>query len=113
MEGVVPPQNESAEKGEKVAEGVSAQELLVELAATAERQTELVAQLRAQYVGESSTVAEKDEEIARLRAQLAEAQAEVESAKAHADKIAQDKVSMLADLKHAKGELRQVQANMT
>ena len=113
MEGVVPPQNESVEKGAKVAEGVSAQELLVELAATAERETELVAQLRAQYVGESSAVAEKDEEIARLRAQLAEAQAEAESAKAHADKIAQDKVSMLADLKHAKAKLHQIQADMT
>lgn len=59
MEGVVPPQNESA--GAKVAEGVSAQELLVELAATAERQTELVAQLRMRYVGESSAIAQKDE----------------------------------------------------
>ena len=57
VEGVVPPQNESVEEGAKVAEGVSAQELLVELAATAERQTELVAQLRTWYIGESSTIA--------------------------------------------------------
>ena len=90
-------------KGAKVAEGASAQELLMELAATAERQTELVAQLRAQHVGESSVIAEKDAEIARLRAQLGEALAEAESAKAYAEKIAQDKVSMLADLRHAKG----------
>ena len=55
----------------------------------------------------------KDAEIARLRAQLAGAQAEAESAKAHAEKIAQDKVSMLADLKHAKAKLHQVQADMT
>ena len=108
---MVPP--ESAEEGAKVAEGVSAQELLVELAAVAEHQTELVAQLRTQYVGESSAVAEKDGEIARLRAQLAEARAEVESTKAHADKIAQDKVSMLADLRHAKAKLHQIQVDAT
>ena len=113
VEGVVPPQNESVEKGAKVAEGVSAQELLVELAATAECQTELVTQLKTQYVGESSTLAQKDGEISLLRAQLAGAQEEAESAKAHADKLAKDKVSMLADLQHAKGELHQIQANMT
>ena len=111
VEGVVPP--ESAEEGAKVAEVATTQQLLAELAATAERQTELVAQLKTQYVGESSTLAQKDGEIALLRAQLAEAQAEAESAKAHADKIAKDKVSMLADLQHAKGELHQIRANMT
>ena len=101
------------EKGVKVAEGASAQELLKELAATAERQAELVAQLRAQHVGESSLVAEKDAEIDRLRAQLGEALAEAESAKARAEKISQDKVSMLADLRYAKGKLKQMQADMT
>ena len=113
MEGVAPSQDESAERGAKVAEGASAQELLMELAATAERQTELVAQLRAQHVGESSIIAEKDGEIARLRAQLGGPLAEAESAKAHAEKIAQDKVSMLADLRYAKAKLNQVQADMT
>ena len=57
MEGVVPSQDESAERGAKVTEGASAQELLVELAANAERQAELVTQLQAQYVEESSAVA--------------------------------------------------------
>ena len=73
MEGAGPSQGESADRVAKVAEGTSAQELLRELAATAERQAELVAQLRAQHVGESSVVAEKDAEIGRLRAQLGEA----------------------------------------
>ena len=113
MEGVGPSQGEGAEKGAKVAEGPSAQEMLVELAATAERQTELVAQLRAQHVGESSLVTEKDAEIDRLRAQLSGALAEAESAKARAEKFAQDKVSMLADLRYAKAKLNQVQADMT
>lgn len=37
----------------------------------------------------------------------------MESTKAHADKIAQDKVSMLADLRHAKAKLHQIQADAT
>ena len=110
---MVPSQDESAERGAKVAEGASAQELLVELAANVERQAKLVAQLQAQHVGESSAVAEKDAEIDRLRAQLSGALAEAESAKARAEKIAQDKVSMLADLRYAKAKLNQVQADMT
>ena len=96
-----------------MAEGTSAQELLKELAATAERQAELVAQLRAQHVGESSLVVEKDAEIERLRAQLGETLAEAESAKAREEKIAQDKVSILADLQYAKGKLKQKDADMT
>ena len=99
-EGVVPSQGESAEKGAKVAKGTSTQELLMELAAAAERQTEVVAQLRAQHVGKSSAIAEEN---ARLRAQLAKAHAEAESAKAYAKKVAQDKVSILADLRVCKG----------
>lgn len=113
MESVVPPQNENVEDGVKVAEDVSAQQLLVELAAAAERQTELVAQLKTRYVGEGSTIARKDEEIALLRAQLAEAQAEAESAKAHADKVTDEKLAMMCELQHARGELHQFRANLT
>ena len=111
MEGVGPSQEESADKVAKIAEGTSAQELWRELAATAERQAELVAQLRAQHVGESSVVAEKDAEINRLRAQLGGALAEAESAKAREEKIAQERVSMLADLRYAKGKLKQMEAD--
>jgi hypothetical protein len=75
VETVVPPQDENKREGAEVDEGVSTQQLLSELGATAERQTGLVAQLRTRYIGESSTIAQKDGEIARLRAQLAEAQA--------------------------------------
>jgi hypothetical protein len=113
VETVVPPQDENKVEGAKVDEGVSTQQLLLELAATAERQTELVARLKTRYVGESSTLAQKDEEITVLRAQLAEAQAEVESVKAHADKVTDEKVSMLTELQHARGELHQFRANMT
>ena len=113
VEGVVPPQNENVEEEVKVAEEVSAQQLLVELAAATECQTELVAQLKTQYVGESSTLAQKDGKIALLRVQLAEAQAEVGSFKAHADKVTDEKLTMMAELQHARGELHQFRANLT
>lgn len=105
---MVPSQGKSAEKGAKVAKGTSAQELLMELAVAAERQAEVVAQLRAQHVGESSAM---DEENACLRAQLAKAHTEAKSAKAYAKKVAQDKVSILADLKYARGKLQQMEAD--
>lgn len=80
---MVPPEN--AEEGAKVADVAPTPQLLAELVVVSGRQTELIAQLRAQYVGEGSAIAEEN---ARLRAQLAEAQAEAESAKAYAKKIA-------------------------
>lgn len=113
VESVVPPQNENVEEGVKVAADVSAQQLFVELAAAVERQTELVAQLKTRYVGESITIAQKDEEISLLRAQLAEAQAETEFAKAHADKVTDEKLAMMCELQHAWGELHQFRANLT
>lgn len=113
VETVIPPQNENKEEGVKVGKVVSAQQLLVELAATAERQTELVAQLKTRYVGESSTLAQKDEEISLLRAQLAEAQAEVVSFKAHADKVTTEKLTAMAELQQARGDLHQFRANLT
>lgn len=51
------PQNENKEGKAKVAEGAGVQQLMDELAATAARQAELVAQLKERYVGESSTLA--------------------------------------------------------
>ena len=60
---MVPPQDANVEGTVKVAEEVSALQLMEELAAAAKRQTELVAQLKTRYVGESSTLAQKDEEI--------------------------------------------------
>jgi chromosome segregation ATPase len=62
-------------------------------------------------MGESSLVVEKDKEIERLRAQLGEALAEAESAKEREEKVAQDKVSMLADLRYARSKLREMQAD--
>ena len=62
-------------------------------------------------MGESSLIMEKDKEIERLRAQLGEALAEAGSAKAREEKVAQDKVSMMADLRYARSKLREMQAD--
>ena len=97
-EGSVPTQA-AHEHPLKVTEEMSAQQLMEELGAAAERQAELVTQLKAQYVGESSSLAEKDEEIAQLRAQLSDARADVESTTAHARRLADEKLSLMADVK--------------
>lgn len=55
----------------EVNEEMSAQHLMEELGAAAERQGELVTQLKARYVGEGSSLAQKDEVFDLLRAQLA------------------------------------------
>ena len=44
----------------KVAEEMSLQQLMEELGAAAERQAELVTQLKARYVGEGSSLSQKD-----------------------------------------------------
>lgn len=46
----------------------------------------------------------------KLRAQLTNAQVELEASRAYAEKIAGDKVSMLADLKYARAKLEQMKA---
>lgn len=73
VESVIPPQGANVDETVKVTGELSAQQLIEELAAAAGRQAELVAQLKTQYVGESSSQVQKDEEIALLRAQLADA----------------------------------------
>ena len=52
----------------KASEEMSAQELIEELSAAAERQAKLVDHLKVQYAGEGSSSAQKDEEIALLKA---------------------------------------------
>ena len=84
-----------------------------ELAATAARQAELVAQLKEKYVGESSALAQKDEELARLRAQLANAQVELEASRAHAEKITHEKLSAMAEVVKARGELHHYKSDLT
>ena len=113
VEGSVPPQaaHEHVEEPLKVNEEMSAQQLMEELGAAAERQVELVTQLKARYVGEGSSLAQKDEEIALLRAQLADARADVESTTAHARKLADVKLSLMAEEKRERAETDRHRAN--
>ena len=66
----------------KRSEDATTDQLIKELSLAAAHQAALVAQLQARYVGESSSAAQKDGEIALLKQQLAEAQAEVVSTSA-------------------------------
>ena len=94
-----------------MSEEMSAQQLMDELGAAAERQAELVTQLKARYVGESSSLSQKDEEIALLRAQLADAQADVESTTAHARRLADEKLYLMAEVKRERADAEQHRAN--
>lgn len=113
VEGLVPPQDATVEETVKVTGEMSAQQLMSELATAAERQTELATQLKTRYIGESSILAQKDEEIALLKAQLADARAEVGSVTEHAKKITDKKLCVMAELQHARGELHQFRSNLT
>lgn len=113
VESVIPPRDANVEETVKVAGELSAQQLMEELAAAAECQTELVAHLKRQYVGESSSLVQKNEEIALLRAQLANARVEVGSIKAHAEKVTDEKLTVMAELQHARSELHQFKASLT
>ena len=114
-EGSVPPQaaHEHVEEPLKVTEEMSAQQLMEELGAAAECQVELVTQLKARYIGEGSNLAQKDEEIALLRAQLAGARADAESTSVYARRLADEKLSLMAELKHERGEMHQFRSNFS
>lgn len=68
----------------KAFEDVPTDHLIEELSLAAAHQATLVAQLKARFAGEGSSSAQKDEEIALLMAQLADAHAEVESTNLYA-----------------------------
>ena len=112
-EHAVSPQAARVEEPLKAAAQMSAQELVEELAVVAARQAELVTQLKAQSVVVGGSLAQKDEQIALLKAQLAEVQAEVLAATEHAKKATDEKVTALSELQHARGELHQFKANLT
>ena len=113
VDEVSSPQNENREGKAKVVEDEEAQQLIDELAATHARQAELVAQLREKYAGGSGALAQKDEEIARLRAQLAGAQAELEASQLHAEKVSNEKLSAMAEVVKARGELEHYKPDLT
>ena len=76
----------------------------------AAHQATLVAQLKARYAGEGSSSAQKDEEIALLKAQLADARAQVESTDLYAKKLAEEKMSLLAQVSQERAALTDYKA---
>ena len=82
----------------KACEDMPTEQLIEELSLAAAHQAALVAQLKAKYAGEGSSSAQKDEEIALLKAQLASAHAAVESTNAYAQKLADEKMSLFAQV---------------
>ena len=112
-ERVVSPRAARVEEPLKAAREMSAQELVKELAVVAARQAELVTQLKAQSVVEGGSLAQKDEQIALLKAQLAGAQAEVLAATEHSKKVTDEKLIAMSELQHARGELQQFRSNLS
>jgi hypothetical protein len=85
---------------------MSAQEVVEELSVVAARQAELVTQLKAQAVVEGGSLAQKDEQIALLKAQLAGAQAEVLASAEYARKVTDEKLTAQAELQRERGEVQ-------
>ena len=77
------PSDEFLRKGDETErrplDSVPIGSLVEKLDLAAAQQVQLVAQLKVHYAGESSRLAQKDEQIALLKAQLANAHAEVRS----------------------------------
>ena len=109
FEGVIPPRAAHVEEPLKEAEEVTAQQLMEELAVAAKRQTELVTQLKARYVGEGSSLAQKEEEIALLKAHLAD----VESTTAHARKLADEKLSLMVEVNQERSVMQQYRTSFS
>nr|GFA26789.1 transposase (putative), gypsy type [Tanacetum cinerariifolium] len=86
------------ETGPKVFEGMPADQLMEEIDMVTVHQAALVVQLKAWFSGECSRSVQKDEEIALLKTQLADARVETESARSYAHKLAEEKMSLLVQL---------------
>ena len=106
------PKVADVEEPLKATAQMSAQELVEELAGVATRQAELVTQLKARAVVEGGSLALRDEQIAQLKAQLAEAQAEVLAADERAKKATEEKLVVLAELQRERGESQQYKADL-
>ncbi|GKC38922.1 hypothetical protein Tco_1051306 [Tanacetum coccineum] len=83
------------ETGPKAFEGMPVDQLMGEFDMVTAQQAALVAQLRARFASERSQSVQKDEEILLLKTQLADAQAEAESSRSHAQKLAEEKMALL------------------
>ncbi|GJY84619.1 hypothetical protein Tco_0498645, partial [Tanacetum coccineum] len=79
----------------KVFEGMPVDQLMEEFDMVTAQQAALVAQLRARFSSERGQSVQKEEEILLLKTQLADAQAEAESSRSYAQKLAEEKMALL------------------
>ncbi|GJS88364.1 hypothetical protein Tco_0771000 [Tanacetum coccineum] len=91
------------ETGSKAFDGMPVDQLMEEFDMVTAQQAALVAQLRARFSSERSQSVQKDEEILLLKTQLADAQAEAESSRSHAQKLAEEKMALLVKNNHFAG----------
>ncbi|GJX74883.1 hypothetical protein Tco_0313478 [Tanacetum coccineum] len=101
-----PPQT-----GPKAFEGMPVDQLMGEFDMVTAQQAALVAQLRARFSNERSQIMQKDEEILLLRTQLADAQAEAESARSYAQNLAEEKMALLVKVEQERADAAEYKAS--
>ncbi|GJV90843.1 hypothetical protein Tco_1538656, partial [Tanacetum coccineum] len=92
------------ETGSKAFDGMPVDQLMEEFDMVTAQQAALVAQLRARFSSERSQSVQKDEEILLLKTQLAEAQAEAESSRSYAQKLAEEKMALLVKVEQERAD---------
>ncbi|GKA77233.1 hypothetical protein Tco_0783694 [Tanacetum coccineum] len=92
------------ETGSKAFDGMPVDQLMEEFDMVTAQQAALVAQLRARFSSERSQSVQKDEEILLLKTQLADAQAEAESSRSYAQKLAEEKMALLVKVEQERAD---------
>ncbi|GJT30261.1 hypothetical protein Tco_0910536 [Tanacetum coccineum] len=92
------------ETGPKAFEGMPVDQLIEEFDMVTAQQAALVAQLRARLSSERGQSVQKDEEILLLKTQLADAQAEAESSRSYAQKLAEEKMALLVKVEQERAD---------
>ncbi|GJW10246.1 hypothetical protein Tco_1576073 [Tanacetum coccineum] len=99
------------ETGPKAFEGMPVDQLMEELDMVTAQQAALVAQLRARLSSERGQSVQKDEEILLLKTQLADAQAEAESSRSYAQKLAEEKMALLVKVEQERADAAEYKAS--
>ncbi|GJU55819.1 hypothetical protein Tco_1229533 [Tanacetum coccineum] len=84
--------------------GLAVDQLMEEFDIVTAQQAALVAQLRARLSSERGQSVQKDEEILLLKTQLADAQAEAESSRSYAQKLAEEKMALLVKVEQERAD---------
>ncbi|GJT81072.1 hypothetical protein Tco_1055414 [Tanacetum coccineum] len=99
------------ETGPKAFEGMPVDQLMGEFDMVTAQQAALVAQLRARFASERGQSVQKDEEILLLKTQLADAQAEAESSRSYAQKLAEEKMALLVKAEQERADAAEYKAS--